>query len=53
MNTGTPKNNNLGVFYTNIGKNVNKGLILLKMHNHIIKNAKTQLLVVFYVQAQF
>lgn len=26
MNSGTPKNNNLGVFYTNLGKNINKGL---------------------------
>lgn len=26
MNTGASKSNNLGVFYTNIGKNVNKGI---------------------------
>uniref|UniRef100_A0A6C0IER8 Link domain-containing protein n=1 Tax=viral metagenome TaxID=1070528 RepID=A0A6C0IER8_9ZZZZ len=26
MNTGSPKNNNLGTFYTNLGNSVNKGL---------------------------
>lgn len=26
MNTGSPKNNNLGTFYTNLGNTVNKGL---------------------------
>lgn len=26
MNTGSPKNNNLGTFYTNLGSTVNKGL---------------------------
>ena len=43
MNTGTPKNNNLGVFYTNIGKNMNKGLnIVNEGINSVINNvAKT------------
>ena len=40
MNTGTPKNNNLGVFYTNIGKNVNKGLNMVNEGiNEVINNA--------------
>ena len=26
MNTGSPKNNNLGTFYTNLGNSVNKGI---------------------------
>jgi hypothetical protein len=40
MNTGTPKNNNLGVFYTNIGKNVNKGLNMVNEGiSDVINNA--------------
>ena len=39
MNTGTPKNNNLGVFYTNLGKNMNKGLNMVNEGiNDVINN---------------
>jgi len=45
MNTGTPKNSNLGIFYTNIGKNVNRGLNMVNeginnVINNVAENAK-------------
>jgi len=39
MNTGTPKNSDLGVFYTNLGKNMNKGLNMVNEGiNSVINN---------------